>query len=136
MKFWMHGIFGSVLAGALWSVVWQIVATMALIVSTGAGLSLQIGPAVLAGASAGPFAILFRSESTVLRHICGVLAMGVLIWGFSLGAPYDPKAILPAWQSWLTLVIAAGTGWFSIACLLYTSPSPRDKRQSRMPSSA
>ena len=24
----------------------------------------------------------------------------------------------------------------SIACLLYTSPSPRDKRQSRMPSSA
>ena len=25
---------------------------------------------------------------------------------------------------------------FSYACLLYTSPSPRDKRQSRMPSSA
>ena len=24
----------------------------------------------------------------------------------------------------------------SMACLLYTSPSPRDKRQSRMPSSA
>ena len=28
---------------------------------------------------------------------------------------------------------ATGTG---ITCLLYTSPSPRDKRQSRMPSSA
>ena len=27
------------------------------------------------------------------------------------------------------------TEWFKI-CLLYTSPSPRDKRQSRMPSSA
>ena len=31
-------------------------------------------------------------------------------------------------------------GWFcqylAYACLLYTSPSPRDKRQSRMPSSA
>ena len=26
--------------------------------------------------------------------------------------------------------------WKLIACLLYTSPSPRDKRQSRMPSSA
>ena len=83
MKFWMHGIFGSVLAGALWGVVWQIVATMALIVSTGAG-RLQTGPAVLAGASAGLFAILFRSESTVPRHICGVLAMGVLIWGRSV----------------------------------------------------
>ena len=27
-------------------------------------------------------------------------------------------------------------GLFSYPCLLYTSPSPRDKRQSRMPSSA
>ena len=26
--------------------------------------------------------------------------------------------------------------WISNTCLLYTSPSPRDKRQSRMPSSA
>ena len=26
-------------------------------------------------------------------------------------------------------------GWYT-SCLLYTSPSPRDKRQSRMPSSA
>ena len=26
--------------------------------------------------------------------------------------------------------------WFCSTCLLYTSPSPRDKRQSRMPSSA
>ena len=28
------------------------------------------------------------------------------------------------------------TGEYEIDCLLYTSPSPRDKRQSRMPSSA
>ena len=27
-------------------------------------------------------------------------------------------------------------GFLGIICLLYTSPSPRDKRQSRMPSSA
>ena len=30
-------------------------------------------------------------------------------------------------------LILSGLGWI---CLLYTSPSPRDKRQSRMPSSA
>ena len=34
-------------------------------------------------------------------------------------------------MSFLNLSVAASTG-----CLLYTSPSPRDKRQSRMPSSA
>ena len=31
--------------------------------------------------------------------------------------------------------LAAADGW-TLTCLLYTSPSPRDKRQSRMPSSA
>ena len=39
----------------------------------------------------------------------------------------------------LFLLKATGSGdfWFSsYGCLLYTSPSPRDKRQSRMPSSA
>ena len=36
-------------------------------------------------------------------------------------------------------VIAHGSEWFSglfDACLLYTSPSPRDAHESRMPSSA
>ena len=35
------------------------------------------------------------------------------------------------WQIWRLLNYLRSTG-----CLLYTSPSPRDKRQSRMPSSA
>ena len=38
----------------------------------------------------------------------------------------------------LPLMLAIYVGFFSVFnnCLLYTSPSPRDKRQSRMPSSA
>ena len=32
--------------------------------------------------------------------------------------------------------IADRIKWYKKCCLLYTSPSPRDKRQSRMPSSA
>ena len=31
---------------------------------------------------------------------------------------------------------SGGGGGIVVGCLLYTSPSPRDKRQSRMPSSA
>ena len=41
--------------------------------------------------------------------------------------------------SFAYLKLATGTGallLFASVCLLYTSPSPRDKRQSRMPSSA
>ena len=38
---------------------------------------------------------------------------------------------------WCVLgVIVLGVGIWLYICLLYTSPSPRDKRQSRMPSSA
>ena len=33
-------------------------------------------------------------------------------------------------------VMMPGEDGLAICCLLYTSPSPRDKRQSRMPSSA
>ena len=33
-------------------------------------------------------------------------------------------------------VVLQSYGYMYMACLLYTSPSPRDKRQSRMPSSA
>ena len=34
------------------------------------------------------------------------------------------------------LALGITEGFFRVSCLLYTSPSPRDKRQSRMPSSA
>ena len=42
------------------------------------------------------------------------------------------------WLDWLLvlLVVALLVGAVSEICLLYTSPSPRDQRGSRMPSSA
>ena len=41
----------------------------------------------------------------------------------------------PAVRGWFHLVAAALSA-ISSACLLYTSPSPRDRQKSRMPSSA
>ena len=35
-----------------------------------------------------------------------------------------------------TMELTVGARWYDIACLLYTSPSPRDRTRSRMPSSA
>ena len=43
-------------------------------------------------------------------------------------------AWFPCWQ--VDTFFADLMGWDVVRCLLYTSPSPRDKRQSRMPSSA
>ena len=39
-------------------------------------------------------------------------------------------------RSLIMLQGEVGSGKSLVSCLLYTSPSPRDKRQSRMPSSA
>ena len=53
-----------------------------------------------------------------------IVALGIdLIWGFT--------GLLSLGQG-----IFFALGGYVAACLLYTSPSPRDKRQSRMPSSA
>ena len=48
------------------------------------------------------------------------------------------KYLLPLQSGRLALPehITPDEAWYPQACLLYTSPSPRDKRQSRMPSSA
>ena len=46
------------------------------------------------------------------------------------------EAGYPLFCKALRLLILKGNSVKDIDCLLYTSPSPRDKRQSRMPSSA
>ena len=64
---------------------------------------------------------------------------------FTTGAATTAVLILSGAPIWLAVLgglfagVIAGivTGVLHVwACLLYTSPSPRDKRQSRMPSSA
>ena len=118
MKVWMHGLFGAALAGGIWAGLWQIVMTMALIVTTGAGLTLQAGPAMLVGAVVGLVAILFRPRRRAVRHGAGILLMAVLLWGFTLGAPFDPDGLLPAWQSLVTLGLTAMAGWFSLSATI------------------
>ena len=49
---------------------------------------------------------------------------------------YASPAVLLTMGTWFSDKYAEGTVGHRFYCLLYTSPSPRDKRQSRMPSSA
>ena len=48
------------------------------------------------------------------------------------GTVYENRGITGASSGTTTFTITS----YTTTCLLYTSPSPRDKRQSRMPSSA
>ena len=65
--------------------------------------------------------------------VLAVLAMAELIPALDtvlelLRSPLGAVLFVPLYALWVTLLLPG--------CLLYTSPSPRDKRQSRMPSSA
>ena len=128
MKFWMHGMFGAVLAGGIWVAIWQIIVTMALIVTTGAGLTLQAGPALLAGMVAGPVAILYRPPGQLLRHGIGIAVMAALLWGFTLGAPFDPNGLLSVWQSVVAMIIAAAAGWLSLSASIGAMPPAMQAR--------
>ena len=67
----------------------------------------------------------------VIRPVVAVITMVVLVrWFGSVG-------VTDYWSSInkLALTIVLGAVIY-VACLLYTSPSPRDQRGSRMPSSA
>ena len=63
---------------------------------------------------------------------------GYPFFGTSIGLVYKNKPIIGAISvPYLNELYSACIGLGSFCnCLLYTSPSPRDKRQSRMPSSA
>ena len=54
----------------------------------------------------------------------------------NIGADYVDKIIRPASRTAVREAIAGFTAQEAYSCLLYTSPSPRDRTRSRMPSSA
>ena len=83
----------------------------------------QVGT-VLIGAVAGLAAVGFHAVMNLAESVRTELAVFATAYG--LAAQF---AVI------LTCGILAATAVF-LVCLLYTSPSPRDKRQSRMPSSA
>ena len=118
------------LASAMIGVLW---------VKTGLPLPLAILGALAAGAFVGLFFGLLRNRFDMpsfvatLAGLLTLLGLQLYILGptGSINLPFTSPLvrfgqlmILPAWLS------------YTLACLLYTSPSPRDVEESRMPSSA
>ena len=73
------------------------------------------------------------TESLLTSNLAGFLGgIGTTVGGiYNTGADQSTISQLES-----TLAQAQGIEATSIACLLYTSPSPRDRTRSRMPSSA
>ena len=127
-KFWMHGSFGAAIAGGVWTILWQIFVTVLLIISTGNGVPLQLGPAVMAGIIVGLLAVLYRPRVIVLRHSVGILAMIILLFAFGGGKTFIPHGLLSNWQSAFGLVVISLISWF---CLEATINDLSPKLQKR-----
>ena len=127
-KFWMHGSFGAAIAGGVWTILWQIFVTVLLIISTGNGVPLQLGPAVMAGIIVGFLAVIYRPQARVLRHSVGILAMIILLFAFGGGKTFIPHGLLSNWQSAFGLVVISLISWF---CLEATINDLSPKLQKR-----
>ena len=85
-----------------------------------------------------------KSGNACFREFCGITQhVFMCIFGFSTKNPIEcagqianPFTVGPFLVVMSFCKNGKKTGKLIMACLLYTSPSPRDKRQSRMPSSA
>ncbi len=127
-KFWMHGSFGAAIAGGVWTILWQIFVTVLLIISTGNGVPLQLGPAVIAGIIVGFLAVIYRPQVSMLRHFVGILAMIILLFAFGGGKTFIPHGLLSNWQSAFGLIVISLISWF---CLVATINDLSPKLQKR-----
>ena len=127
-KFWMHGSFGAAIAGGVWTILWQIFVTVLLIISTGNGVPLQLGPAVMAGIIVGLLAIIYRPRMIVLRHSVGILAMIILLFALGGGKAFIPHGLFSNWQSAFGLAVISLISWF---CLEATINDLSPKLQKR-----
>ena len=86
-----------------------------------------------------------HSKTLALDTALGIVEVTVSIEGTDIAADIIALSIFPlnpelplgmSVNECKAVLIQIGETRKSFNCLLYTSPSPRDKRQSRMPSSA
>ena len=76
----------------------------------------------------------------IVGMLVGVILAAQLIWpDLTFGIEWLSYGRLRPLHTNAVIFAFGGSAMFAVSyyiCLLYTSPSPRDKRQSRMPSSA
>ena len=81
-------------------------------------------------------AYIFRRLLLIIPTLFGILLINFLIIQAAPGGPVEQMIAKLEGFEGATSRIAGGGAEVSVACLLYTSPSPRDRQKSRMPSSA
>ena len=97
------------------------------VLGSGGWITRRRAPAVLA------LAVVLAASLVPVVQFAGLLASGGGVYAPS--SPPDYSAALQAFTQLGARIVVVGPKYF-VDCLLYTSPSPRDRTRSRMPSSA
>ena len=123
----------AVTAFSLWVLATGSSVTQGRLITSTIAAILMLSSVILIG-YLGQLSLANLTFAGVAAYLSSRLAADGSIYGFSAFALDGPGFPSPLAMI-LGVLIAVAVGVL-IACLLYTSPSPRDKRQSRMPSSA
>ena len=83
MAIWRSGVFGGLLAGAIWSTLWYTLSCVALIVGSGSSINLEIGPALITGMLIGLLNVMYKPINVKIYFIVGtvtIFANFLFIW--------------------------------------------------------
>ena len=69
MKFWMTGLFGAMVAGGVWTVLWHVIISILAVLMWGIPISLQIASTLIAGMLAGAFVVLKYPRKGYTYHL-------------------------------------------------------------------
>ena len=108
MAIWRSGVFGGLLAGAIWSTLWYTLSCVALIVGSGSSINLEIGPALITGMVIGLLNVIFKPVNVKIYFIVGILFTLFLLIFFSFGQPFGSQFTVNHWHTMIsTLIVSA-----------------------------
>ena len=136
------GMDGMILMGAF-----TAVAVSVLTGSAALGVLAAMLVGILVGLFFALFVVTFKSDEFIIGTALNIFAGGIttfLMWAlFDVRGTLRTEAGLPVVKlgflekiPFLGPILSGNSLFIYLTCLLYTSPSPRDPKTSRMPSSA
>ena len=118
MKFWMTGLFGAMVAGGVWTVLWHVIISILAVLMWGIPVSLQIASTLIAGMLAGAFAVSKYPRKGYTYHLLGLMITAFLILIFSFGQPFKFATEMIDWKAHLLLFLHVGFSWWCITSVV------------------
>ncbi len=116
MAIWRSGVFGGLLAGAIWGTLWYTLSCVALIVGSGSSINLEIGPALITGMLIGLLNVMYKPINVKIYFIVGTLFTLFFLIFCSFGQPFGSQFPVNDWHTMISTLIVSALIFYSIYC--------------------